>query len=309
MNVTAEQVRTQLAVMGYHDVPDSIIQEFLRELQEPQQQQPAVDRRAPAAKPKASEPAAAPSSLLYPTAAGRAATRPSYRDDDEDEQLDDDLDAAYARMGLGESSRPAARSGSQSQPGSSGKQQKAKKSFMDEDDEADEIAARWVLKGRPAERIARPSSAAPPRTPDLGQRRQTAEKHSHAHAHSHERERPFSAGSRHSAAPSSAPRALVDSWESSADAAAAIRAAPRPAGFKKSDPVSMYAARAAQWKADPFLSRRTSSSRPSTADARPASASGRRPQRNVWEGLPNYTAPTDKRRDDLRWEVRMQMMS
>jgi hypothetical protein len=70
----------------------------------------------------------------------------------------------------------------------------------------------------------------------------------------------------------------------------------------KSDPVSLHAKRAAQWKLDPYLSL-TKKHNGSPIDAAPARATVKNSKRRVNA----YVVPTAKSRDDLVWETRTRL--
>ena len=83
------------------------------------------------------------------------------------------------------------------------------------------------------------------------------------------------------------------------------RASVRGLGFKKSDPVSMHQQHMKAWTNSSFAlgkpsgSKGNRSARPSTAPTSP----------RVRASEQGFVVPTEKRRDNLRWEIRMQMAS
>ncbi len=83
------------------------------------------------------------------------------------------------------------------------------------------------------------------------------------------------------------------------------RASVRGLGFKKSDPVAMHQQHMKAWTSGSFALGRPSRDRGSqTARPRTAPAS---PRPHASER--GFVVPTEKRRDNLRWEIRMQMAS
>ena len=83
------------------------------------------------------------------------------------------------------------------------------------------------------------------------------------------------------------------------------RASVRGLGFKKSDPVAMHQQHMKAWNSGSFALGRPSRDRGSqTARPRTAPAS---PRPHASER--GFVVPTEKRRDNLRWEIRMQMAS
>ena len=90
------------------------------------------------------------------------------------------------------------------------------------------------------------------------------------------------------------------------------RANTRGLGFRKSDPVKMYQRHAKAWASDSFLRSSVPTALPTQRAAvreveRPRTA-GSTPRRSV-SSRKSTAAPTDNRRDQLRWQIRMQMAS
>ena len=82
------------------------------------------------------------------------------------------------------------------------------------------------------------------------------------------------------------------------------RASVRGLGFKKSDPVAMHQQHMKAWTNSSFALGRPSRDRGSQS-ARPRTAPSHRPHASER----GFVVPTEKRRDNLRWEIRMQMAS
>lgn len=82
------------------------------------------------------------------------------------------------------------------------------------------------------------------------------------------------------------------------------RASVRGLGFKKSDPVAMHQQHMKAWNNSSFALGRPSRDRGSQT-ARPRTAPSPRPHASER----GFVVPTEKRRDNLRWEIRMQMAS
>lgn len=73
----------------------------------------------------------------------------------------------------------------------------------------------------------------------------------------------------------------------------------------KSDPVSMFAKRQAQWQSDSFLNTATTGAKRAGRLVEPASPPV--PLRKIGRKHNEYVVPTSKRRDDLVWQTRMRM--
>jgi hypothetical protein len=84
------------------------------------------------------------------------------------------------------------------------------------------------------------------------------------------------------------------------------RASVRGLGFKKSDPVAMHQKHMKAWNSSSFALGRPSRDRGSQT-ARPRTAPAGSPRQHAAEK--GFVVPTEKRRDNLRWEIRMQMAS
>lgn len=82
------------------------------------------------------------------------------------------------------------------------------------------------------------------------------------------------------------------------------RASVRGLGFKKSDPVTMHQQHMKAWNSGSFALGRPSRDR-GNQSARPRTAPSPRPHASE----KGFVVPTEKRRDNLRWEIRMQMAS
>ena len=82
------------------------------------------------------------------------------------------------------------------------------------------------------------------------------------------------------------------------------RASVRGLGFKKSDPVALYQQHAKAWGNSGFAQGKPSRDRGSAERPRTAGATPRSRKSEL-----GFVVPTEKRTDQLRWEVRMSMAS